>query len=46
LAAIPLRGIRFYRPFYVIQRKNRQLSPLCEAFLVYLRMESREISAP
>ena len=46
LVLISLRGIRFYRPFYVIQRKNRQLSPLCEAFLVYLRMESQEISTP
>jgi DNA-binding transcriptional LysR family regulator len=46
LVPISLRGIRFYRPFYVIQRKNRQLSPLCEAFLAYLRMESHEINTP
>lgn len=46
LVPISLRGIRFYRAFYVIQRKNRQLSPLCEAFLVYLRMESQDISTP
>ncbi|MBW2057352.1 MAG: LysR family transcriptional regulator [Deltaproteobacteria bacterium] len=41
LAAVTLRGIRFSRPFYLIQRVGRQLSPLCEAFLAYMRMESR-----
>jgi DNA-binding transcriptional LysR family regulator len=40
LMAVPIRGIRFHRPFYLIQRTNRQLSPLCEAFLMHLRMES------
>lgn len=40
LVAVPIKGIRFHRPFYLIQRKNRQLSPLCEAFLIHLRKES------
>jgi Transcriptional regulator len=41
LVAVPLRGIRFERPFYLIQRANRQLSPLCEAFLAHLRAKSQ-----
>jgi len=40
LVAVPIRGVRFHRPFYLIQRINRQLSPLCEAFLMHVRMES------
>jgi DNA-binding transcriptional LysR family regulator len=40
LVAVPIRGIRFHRPFYLIQRQNRQLSPLCEAFVDHLRRES------
>ena len=42
LATVPLRGIRFHRPFYLIQRANRQLSSLCEAFLTHLRREARD----
>ena len=42
LVAVSLSGIRFYRSFYLIQRVNRQLSPLCHAFLMHLRMESQE----
>jgi len=42
LVAVPLRGIRFHRPFYLIQRANRQLSSLCEAFLTHLRRETRD----
>ena len=41
LVAVPLRGIRFERPFYLIQRANRQLSPLCEAFLAHLRAKNQ-----
>ena len=41
LVTVPMRGIRFRRPFYLIQRQNRQLSPLCEAFLEHLRTESQ-----
>jgi DNA-binding transcriptional LysR family regulator len=46
LVAVTLKGIRFHRPFYLIQRANRQLSPLCEAFLEHLRMEGRERGNP
>jgi DNA-binding transcriptional LysR family regulator len=37
LFAVPLNDIRFSRPFYLAHRKNRQLSPLCAAFLRHLR---------
>jgi DNA-binding transcriptional LysR family regulator len=46
LLAVSLRGIPFYRPFYLIQRANRQLSPLCDAFLAHVRMEQRAESPP
>jgi len=46
LVAVSIRGIRFHRPFYLIQRENRQLSPLCEAFLEHVRMESRRTNTP
>jgi len=36
LVAVPLNGIRLSRPFYLAQRKNRQLSPLCTAFLQHI----------
>jgi DNA-binding transcriptional LysR family regulator len=37
LIALPIEGIHFFRPFYLVQRKNRQLSPLSLAFLDHLR---------
>jgi DNA-binding transcriptional LysR family regulator len=37
LVAVPIRGIEFHRSFYLIYRKNRQLSPLGEAFLAHLK---------
>ncbi len=37
LVAIPLEGARILRPFYLAQRKNRQSSPLCAAFIEHLR---------
>jgi DNA-binding transcriptional LysR family regulator len=46
LVAVPLKGIRFHRPFYLIQRTNRQLSPLCEAFLAHLHKESQGMTPP
>ncbi|MFB0507185.1 MAG: LysR substrate-binding domain-containing protein, partial [Thermodesulfobacteriota bacterium] len=42
LVTVPLRAIRFHRPFYLIRRANRQLSSLCEAFLTHLRREVRD----
>lgn len=40
LFAVPLAGIRFSRPFFLVQRKNRQMSPLCSAFLNHLRFQA------
>ncbi|MDR3603467.1 MAG: selenium metabolism-associated LysR family transcriptional regulator [Syntrophaceae bacterium] len=36
LVAIEIRGIKFNRSLYLIQRKNRQSSPLCSAFLGHI----------
>ena len=36
LARIPLAGVRMTRPFYLIQRKSRQLTPLAQTFLDFL----------
>ncbi|MCK8602449.1 selenium metabolism-associated LysR family transcriptional regulator [Desulfoferrobacter suflitae] len=44
LVAPPIEGLRISRPFYLIQRKNRQVSPLCTAFLNYLRQRAAERS--
>lgn len=37
LVAVPLKGFRFLRSFYLAQRRNRQASPLCTAFLNHIR---------
>ncbi|MBM4327847.1 MAG: LysR family transcriptional regulator [Deltaproteobacteria bacterium] len=37
IAAIEIAGVRFSRPFYLARRKSREPSPLCAAFLEYLR---------
>lgn len=37
LALVEIDGVRFSRPLYLITRKNRQMSPLCSAFLDHLR---------
>jgi DNA-binding transcriptional LysR family regulator len=40
LYSIPLRGLRIRRPFYLAQRRNRELSPLCSAFLEHVRADA------
>lgn len=37
LVCIPLAGVSIERPFFLAHRKNRQLSPLGQAFLDYLQ---------
>lgn len=37
LATVPLEGVRIRRPFYLVRRKNRQLSPLALAFFGHLQ---------
>ena len=36
LVAIEIRGIKFDRSLYLVQRKNREPSPLCSAFISHL----------
>jgi DNA-binding transcriptional LysR family regulator len=42
LWAVQIAGVRLTRPFYLIHRKNRQLSPICIALLDYIRAWSAE----
>ena len=37
LVHVPIKDVRFIRPLYLIQRKNRQMSPVCSAFLDHIR---------
>lgn len=37
LVRVPLAGIEIERPFYLVHRKHRQLSPLAQAFLRHLQ---------
>lgn len=36
LVFVGIRGIKFHRSLYLIQRRNRQASPLCSAFLTHM----------
>ncbi len=40
LVAVALDGLRLFRPFFLTQRKNRQPSPLCTAFLNHVRQQA------
>lgn len=42
LVTVPLEGMRIRRPFYLVRRKGRQLSPLALAFYGHLRQVSEE----
>jgi len=42
LVAVGLGGVRLFRSFYLIQRKNRQPSPICTAFIDHLRSRAEE----
>lgn len=37
LVTIPIKGVKMERPFYMIRRKNRELSPAASVFWVFLR---------
>ncbi len=37
LIEVPIKEVQFKRPFYLIQRKKRNLSPVCMVFLDFLR---------
>ncbi len=40
LVQVPIKGLKILRPIYLVQRKNRQISPLAQAFLDHLRTDS------
>jgi len=40
LKSVPLAGITFARDFYLVSRKGKNQSPLCEAFFNFLRAQS------
>lgn len=37
LHRVNIDGVRFVRPLYLVQRKHRHTSPLCQAFIEYLQ---------
>jgi len=41
LVSVPLGGLRLHRPFYLLRRRNRQLSPLALAFYEHLQRAGR-----
>ena len=43
LVTVALQGVRIQRPFYLAQRRSRELSPLCSAFLEYLRSQASSV---
>jgi len=43
LVAVEIEGISFLRPLYLIQRKNRQMSPLGTAFLIHVRTAVKNV---
>ena len=42
LIAVPIKGLYFVRPFYLIKRKKRRISPICSVFLDHLQTESHK----
>ncbi len=41
LKSVTIKGIEFFRPFYLVTPRNRELSPGCAIFLDHLRAESK-----
>lgn len=46
LAGIPIKGVEMKRPFYMIRRKNRELSPAATVFWVFLLQDEIDSSFP
>lgn len=40
IASLSIKGIKMERPFYMIRRKNRELSPAAAVFWVFLQQET------
>lgn len=45
IKAVPVEGLNLRRPFYIVTHKKRTRSPLCGAFLDFLRNEGRNAAA-
>lgn len=45
LAVVPIEGVVFRRPFYLVKRRGRETSPVCTAFEEHLRMYNHEADA-
>ncbi len=46
LTEVPIKGVKFNRPFYLIRRKNRNLSPICSVFLDFVQASNGESQKP
>lgn len=46
LRMVPLAGGRIHRPLFVALRKNREMTPLANAFLEHLSQEAARLSSP
>lgn len=46
LAAVPIRGLTLQRPIYLVQRQNRELPPLLEAFARFCRGYLTPLASP
>ncbi len=44
LVRVAIKDVSIHRSFYLVQRKNRKLSPLCVAFLKHLRARSKQLA--
>lgn len=44
LSTVRIEGVRFLRPLYLVLRKNRNLSPVCTAFVEFVRACSQDSS--
>lgn len=42
LKRVHIKDFSIQRPFYLVQRKNRKISPVCSAFVNYLREEGKK----
>lgn len=42
LSVLPIKGVNLSRPLFLVQRRNRQTSPVCQAFLEYLAAATKE----
>lgn len=44
LASVRLQGVQFLRPLFLVLRKNRNLSPVCSAFVEFVRACAKDSS--